>query len=52
MFRWRIIVALWIVAIGCVLIAELGIGRELRTTYDTHYAQGGGKHGAGAGATR
>ncbi len=38
MFRWRLVVALWIVAVGFVLIAELGIRREPRTTYDTHYA--------------
>ncbi|MDA1191620.1 MAG: hypothetical protein O3A46_08055 [Candidatus Poribacteria bacterium] len=32
--RWMLI-ALWITAIAALLVAELGIRRESRTTYDT-----------------
>ena len=35
MTRWRLVFVLWLIALAAVLVAELGIRREPRTTYAT-----------------
>ena len=35
MRRWRLLFVLWLIALAAVLVAELGIRREPRTTYAT-----------------